>query len=142
MCKRRVIDEEQLLEENMKENNSENKQASQGIRLPKVMPAIIIAMFVAGLVISLHFTYAHKTKLPETHVVLSATPIRLPAANIGHSMGFIAHVETNQPSSNVAPETEAALAQFGLSATNLVGISVVAQARSPVILQNPLLKSQ
>jgi hypothetical protein len=38
----------------------------------------------------------------------------------------------------VAPETEAALAQFGLSATSVSRIVVVAQARPPVILPNPL----
>ena len=38
----------------------------------------------------------------------------------------------------VAPETEAALAQFGLSATSVVKLAVVAQARTPVIFPNHL----
>ena|GEM_PF-3738395 len=45
---------------------------------------------------------------------------------------------TNKPVSDVAPETEAALAQFGLSATSVVKIAVVARPRPPMLLPNPL----
>jgi len=114
-------------------------QASQGVRPLVVLVILIVPTLIVGLLIGLDFKYAHQTKLSETHVVFSATPIHYPSQNIGHSMGFVAHVVTNQPSSRVAPETEAALAQFGLSATNLVKIAVVAQPRQPVVLPNPLL---
>jgi hypothetical protein len=43
---------------------------------------------------------------------------------------------------DVAPETVAALAQFGLPATNLSKITVVAQSRPPVIIPNPIRKKQ
>ena len=60
-----------------------------------------------------------------------------PAATLGHSMGVTSSV-TDTNKDKYPPETEAALAAFGLSATSVVPISVMAQAVPPVILPGHL----
>lgn len=110
----------------MKEKN----QAPQSAR-PRVMLAIIvIPLIVIGLLISFgHKRPAKSVEPKQTQIFvqkLAGTPVR--------HLQEIAYAPPTKPKDDVAPETEAALAQFGLSAKNGIKLSVVTHSLPPMIL--------
>jgi hypothetical protein len=99
--------------------------------------AVVILMAVTSLFIA--FRATKHANGDSVKVVQAPTAIPALPPNRPHHLVQPSIPQTNLVS-DVAPETEAALAQFGLSATNLVKIAVVAQSRPPVILPNPMNK--
>jgi hypothetical protein len=115
-----------------------NDNAPQGTRPIVWVPVITALVISVGLLI---FFRAPKHIEANTIKNIQA-PVVVPASMPKHHTQ-IAHAEMfPQSVSDIAPETVAALAQFGLPATNLSKITVVAQSRPPVIIPNPIRKTQ
>lgn len=108
-----------------------NDSAPQGARLSVVVLMLAIALLSIDLLVSLAGKKPTKLVQPDS---VARTPATTPA--MLPSVPQVARVEVIPQSklvNGVAPETEAALEQFGLSATSLVKISVVAQKRAAVV---------
>ena len=95
---------------------------------PSIMAFVIVSVLIIGAVIM----NANKRVQPSAEQ--SAVLVQDTNAQIVVNDPALAE----KPASDVAPETVAALARVGLPATNLAPIRVVAKARPPIVLPNPL----
>ena len=128
----------------MKTHNSGNKRKRMDDRTKGFIGVFISSLVLAVLIIMAKFHLGFfKNVEPKVAVQTQVNTNAVPKAKPAAKSFYRALAEQQQiqvPGNQVAPETAAALARFGLSATNLVKISVVAQTRPPVVLPNPLSK--
>ena len=89
------------------------KTQVQSARPRVVLAIIVIPLIIVGLLISFGHKWPVKSVDSQTQISMQK-----PAGTPVQHVQKIAYVPQVEPTSDVAPETEAALAQFGLSAKN------------------------
>jgi hypothetical protein len=122
---------------NENDNNIEHIRTARGARPCVVFVILVIPILVVGLL-----SMGHKQRSRSVESSLVQTTAQSSASLPDHQRSSVRTVAIQPTVSDVAPETEAALAQFGLSATSVVKISVVAHSRPPIILPNPVIQKR